>query len=126
MIRRLRSGEYRLFSAKKDARTGRRRNLGTFKTLEAAKQHERCGMARRLQYRPQVGQSPPSLNSSERECHVEEAAFLFHVGGFARADCMQHDAGGGTRCRACGRKDTGRSAGTQTLLNVGRAGTDVM
>lgn len=41
MIRRLRSGEYRLFSAKKDARTGRRRNLGTFKTLEAAKQHER-------------------------------------------------------------------------------------
>lgn len=41
MIRKLKSGEYRLFSLKKDARTGRRRNLGTFKTLEAAKQHER-------------------------------------------------------------------------------------
>jgi hypothetical protein len=41
MIRKLKSGEYRLFSIKKDARTGRRRNLGTFKTLEAAKQHER-------------------------------------------------------------------------------------
>ena len=41
MIRKLRSGEYRLFSATKDPRTGRRRNLGTFKTLEAAKQHER-------------------------------------------------------------------------------------
>jgi hypothetical protein len=41
MIRKLRSGEYRLYSIKKDARTGRRRNLGTFKTLEAAKQHER-------------------------------------------------------------------------------------
>jgi len=41
MIRRLKSGEYRLFSAKKNAATGRRRNLGTFKTLEAAKQHER-------------------------------------------------------------------------------------
>jgi len=41
MIRRLKSGEYRLFSAKKDPRTGRRRNLGTFTTLEAAKQHER-------------------------------------------------------------------------------------
>jgi hypothetical protein len=41
MIRKLKSGEYRLFSVKKDAQTGRRRNLGTFKTLEAAKRHER-------------------------------------------------------------------------------------
>ncbi|HEX8013522.1 MAG TPA: hypothetical protein VF814_21760 [Casimicrobiaceae bacterium] len=41
MIRKLRSGEYRLFSVKKDPRTGRRRNLGTFKTLDAAKRHER-------------------------------------------------------------------------------------
>lgn len=41
MIRKLRSGEYRLYSVKKDTRTGRRKNLGTFKTLEAAKQHER-------------------------------------------------------------------------------------
>jgi hypothetical protein len=41
MIRKLRSGEYRLFSIKRDPRTGRRRNLGTFKTLAAAKQHER-------------------------------------------------------------------------------------
>jgi hypothetical protein len=41
MIRKLKSGAYRLYSLKKDARTGRRRNLGTFKTLAAAKQHER-------------------------------------------------------------------------------------
>ena len=41
MIRKLRSGEYRLNSIKKDVRTGRRENLGTFKTLEAAKRHER-------------------------------------------------------------------------------------
>ena len=41
MIRKLKSGEYRLFSIKRDPRTGRRRNLGTFKTLEAARQHER-------------------------------------------------------------------------------------
>ena len=41
MIRKLASGEYRLYSIKRDPRTGRRRNLGTFKTLEAAKQHER-------------------------------------------------------------------------------------
>jgi hypothetical protein len=42
MIRRLSSGEYRLYSRKKDARTGRRRNLGTFDTLEAAQRHERA------------------------------------------------------------------------------------
>jgi len=41
MIRKLKSGEYRLYSLRKDAKTGRRRNLGTFATLEAAKQHER-------------------------------------------------------------------------------------
>jgi hypothetical protein len=42
MIRKLPSGEYRLYSRKKDPRTGKRRNLGTFKTLEAAKKHERA------------------------------------------------------------------------------------
>jgi len=42
MIRKLKSGEYRLYSRKKDARTGRRRNLGTFSTLDAAQAHERA------------------------------------------------------------------------------------
>jgi hypothetical protein len=42
MIRRLSSGKYRLYSRKKDPRTGRRRNLGTFTSLEAAKAHERA------------------------------------------------------------------------------------
>jgi hypothetical protein len=42
MIRKLKSGEYRLYSRKKDARTGRRRNLGTFGSLAAAKKHERA------------------------------------------------------------------------------------
>ncbi|MFO1397738.1 MAG: hypothetical protein U1F48_11805 [Burkholderiales bacterium] len=41
MIRKLRSGAYRLYSVKTDPRTGKRRNLGTFDTLAAAKQHER-------------------------------------------------------------------------------------
>ena len=41
MIRKLKSGEYRLYSRKKDSRTGKRRNLGTFKSLAAAKKHER-------------------------------------------------------------------------------------
>ena len=42
MIRKLASGGYRLYSRKKDPKTGKRKNLGTFKTLEAAKKHERA------------------------------------------------------------------------------------
>jgi hypothetical protein len=42
MIRKLNSGEYRLYSRKKNVKTGKRRNLGTFKTLEKAKAHERA------------------------------------------------------------------------------------
>jgi hypothetical protein len=42
MIRKIASGEYRLYSRKKNPKTGRRRNLGTFATLEAAKKHERA------------------------------------------------------------------------------------
>jgi hypothetical protein len=41
MIRKLKSGEYRLYSAKKNPKTGKRRNLGTFRTREKAEQHER-------------------------------------------------------------------------------------
>ncbi len=42
MIRKLVSGRYRLYSRKKDPRTGRRRNLGTFATRAAAERHERA------------------------------------------------------------------------------------
>jgi hypothetical protein len=42
MIRKLPSGEYRLYSRRKDPRTGRRRNLGTFATRQAALKHERA------------------------------------------------------------------------------------
>ena len=41
MIRKLKSGEYRLYSRKKDARTGKRKNLGTFSTRAGAEKHER-------------------------------------------------------------------------------------
>ena len=41
MIRKLKSGQFRLYSRKREATTGKRRNLGTFSTLEKAKQHER-------------------------------------------------------------------------------------
>jgi hypothetical protein len=42
MIRKLSDGQYRLYSRKKNPRTGRRRNLGTFKSLAAARKHERA------------------------------------------------------------------------------------
>jgi len=42
MIRKLVSGGYRLYSRKKDPKTGKRKNLGTFKTRAAAEKHERA------------------------------------------------------------------------------------
>ena len=42
MIRKLKTGQYRLYSRKKDPKTGRRRNLGTFRTRAAAEKHERA------------------------------------------------------------------------------------
>ncbi|HEY2807223.1 MAG TPA: hypothetical protein VGI91_00380 [Steroidobacteraceae bacterium] len=42
MIRKLKSGEYRLYSRKLDPRTHRRRNLGTFASRAAAEKHERA------------------------------------------------------------------------------------
>lgn len=42
MIRKLKSGEYRLYSRKKNPKTGKRRNLGTFSTKEKAEAHERA------------------------------------------------------------------------------------
>jgi hypothetical protein len=42
MIRKLASGEYRLYSRKKNPKTGKRRNLGTFSSREKAEQHERA------------------------------------------------------------------------------------
>lgn len=42
MIRKLKSGEYRLYSRKKNPKTGKRRNLGTFKSRAAAEKHEKA------------------------------------------------------------------------------------
>ena len=41
MIRKLKSGKYRLYATKKDPKTGKRKNLGTFDTREAAQKHEK-------------------------------------------------------------------------------------
>ena len=42
MIRKLKGGQFRLYSRKKDAKTGKRKNLGTFSSRQAAEQHERA------------------------------------------------------------------------------------
>jgi hypothetical protein len=42
MIRKLKSGHYRLYSRKINPKTGKRRNLGTFSTREEAERHERA------------------------------------------------------------------------------------
>ena len=42
MIKKIKSGEYRLYSSKPNPKTGKRRNLGTFATREAAEKHERA------------------------------------------------------------------------------------
>ena len=42
MIRKLKSGKYRLYSRKVDPKSGKRKNLGTFETREAAQKHERA------------------------------------------------------------------------------------
>ena len=41
MIRKLKSGKYRLYSKKKDPKTGKRKNLGTFNTRTEAEKHEK-------------------------------------------------------------------------------------
>ena len=41
MIRKLKTGKYRLYSRKVNPRTGKRRNLGTFTSRKAAERHER-------------------------------------------------------------------------------------
>lgn len=42
MIRKLKSGEFRLYSRKKDSKTNKRKNLGTFKSRQAAEKHEKA------------------------------------------------------------------------------------
>lgn len=41
MIRKLKSGKYRIYSRSKNPKTGKHRNLGTFDTREEALKHER-------------------------------------------------------------------------------------
>lgn len=60
MIRKLASGEYRLYSRKVNPKTGKRRNLGTFKSRAAAEKHERD-----VQYfTPAAGRAAHSANQT--------------------------------------------------------------
>src|SRR5262249_15685864 len=66
MIRKLKSGGYRLYSRKVNPKTGRRRNLGTFNTRAAAEKHERA-----VQYfKPHWGWEP----SAASPCRTRRAA----------------------------------------------------
>jgi hypothetical protein len=65
MIRKLKSGGYRLYSRKINPKTGRRRNLGTFLTRAEAEKHERTvqyfkrtqmGRRRALSWSPRLSQ----------------------------------------------------------------------
>jgi hypothetical protein len=42
MIRKLKTGEYRIYSRHLDAKTGKRRNLGTFRSRAAAQEHQKA------------------------------------------------------------------------------------
>jgi len=42
MIRKLKTGEFRIYSRHANPKTGKRRNLGTFATREKAEEHEKA------------------------------------------------------------------------------------
>lgn len=59
MIRKLPDGRYRLYARKVDPRTGRRRNLGTFRSRAAAERHERA-----VQFFKRGGAAPAASRSA--------------------------------------------------------------
>ncbi|WP_426426492.1 hypothetical protein [Bradyrhizobium genosp. A] len=66
MIRKLASGEYRLYSRKVNPKTGKRRNLGTFKSRAAAEKHERdVQYFRRHRHLRQVARGTPANQTLE-------------------------------------------------------------
>jgi len=61
MIRKLKSGQYRLLSLTKDETTGQRQNLGTFDSHQAARRHER-----EIHYFKHGESARPSSQTAER------------------------------------------------------------
>src|SRR5438105_4213635 len=68
MIRKLKSG-YRLYSRKKYAKTGKRTNLGTFKTRAAAKKHERAVQYFKRRRSSGRGKHSPARPTSQQVRH---------------------------------------------------------
>ena len=64
MIRKMKTGQYRLYSRKKDPKTGRRRNLGTFGSRAAAEKHERASTS--STHSAKVRRSHQALDESEQ------------------------------------------------------------
>src|SRR5262249_37167095 len=92
MIRKLSSGGYRLYSRKVNPKTGRRRNLGTFKTRAAAEKHEHAVeyFKRHGGCEPSAASAPPGRSSDPRAAHARELIAAPDVEGQA-----QHIKGGG-------------------------------
>jgi hypothetical protein len=62
MIRKLKSGEYRLYSRKVNPKTGKRRNLGTSPPREASQRHERA-----IQFFKRTGRATPARSPARSE-----------------------------------------------------------
>jgi hypothetical protein len=86
MIRKLQSGEYRLYSRKVNPKTGKRRNLGTFKSRAAAEKHERA-----VQYFKQHGWDIGAV----RWCVYDRAAAVwsFHFAAITFLVEAHHEIG---------------------------------
>jgi hypothetical protein len=90
MIRKLKSGEYRLYSRKKDPKTGKRRNLGTFKSRREAEAHERAVQYfKRPLALPQV-EINEDRNLALKHCGWRITAPLNICGAWLRAALRRH------------------------------------
>ena len=82
MIRKLKSGDYRLYSRKKDPKTGKRRNLGTFSSKEAAEKHEREVQYFKRHYSNALSTSPNNLSSGtlDEKISIDDRSFSASTG----------------------------------------------
>ena len=92
VIRKLPNGCYRLYSRKPNPKTGKRRNLGTFKTRAAAGKHEQAvqyfkrARLARLTCRPMVGIHRPEVGNMPDTKTIEAFAALVEAGGVPGRD----------------------------------------
>jgi hypothetical protein len=116
MIRKLSNGQYRIYSRKKDSRTGKRRNLGTFRTREGAERHERA-----IQSSSEVDLRPSTLRqSASRRAPITNSRHERPEG----SDLLSPGPKGPTRKGRVGRRhvvdETDRLIGVVTLNSLAR------